>query len=312
MAAGKLGWPDSDRDMWLSAERAGAGRGKVKVKDTGEDKDGEVGGFGLKAEKQEQPAKGKGKGKRREAEMGNWSEGLEDADYTKLLEDGGEEAGAPSPTPRIGRGTVIAVDLLRMDPLPGVRTLQMDFLTPEANACIAELLCEPSVSAVTAALEEPGGAGVDGGVLEGERGDGKADVILSDMAANFTGNTTADVEASLEICKSVFKFVRRHLRSAESVGRSWGGALVYVFPPSFACAVYAMLTCVAAGRLKHFAHPAADGFRRKILNPNFNKVVFVKPPSSRAESREGYWVCLGWKGTPAYRKSISRRSASRR
>ena len=73
-----------------------------------------------------------------------------------------------------------------------------------------------------------------------------------------------------------------------------------------------MLMRCAIDRIKHFAHPAADGFRRKILNPNFNKVVFVKPPSSRAESPEGYWVCLGWKGTPAYRKAMSRKSASRR
>ncbi len=223
VAAGKMGWPDSDRDQWLSSDRAGAAPVTAGA--------GREEGFGLKKEKRAQMAKGKGKGKGRDREVGNWSEGavggggLEDADYTKLLEeDEQEEAGAPQR--RIGRGTIIAVDLLRMEPLPGVRTLQMDFLSPEADACIAELLREPSASAVTAALE----GDADEGTLEKERGDGKADVILSDMAANFTGNTTADVEASLEICKSVFKFARRHLRSAESVGRSWGGALVYVFP----------------------------------------------------------------------------------
>lgn len=252
VAAGKMGWPDSDRDQWLSADRVGAGKGKGRAMEE-EDGDGEVGGFGLKAEKRAQLAKGRGKGKGRE-QIGSWSEGveaggkLEDADFTKLLEeDEGEgESDAAAPQRRIGRGTVIAVDLLRMDPLPGVRALQMDFLSPEADACLAELLREPSASAVTAALEGDAGQGAL------EQGDGKADVILSDMAANFTGNATADVEASLEICKSVFKFARRHLRSAESIGRNWGGVLVYVF-------IFVFLLIIRVwGRLVAYADALCD------------------------------------------------------
>ena len=96
VAAGKMGWPDSDRDQWLSTERAGPGRGKGRAEGEG-DGDGGVEGFGLKAEKRAEMVKGKGKGKGRE-EAGRWSEGgeraggLEDADFTKLLEEGEDDA----------------------------------------------------------------------------------------------------------------------------------------------------------------------------------------------------------------------------
>ncbi|KAI1789336.1 S-adenosyl-L-methionine-dependent methyltransferase [Ganoderma leucocontextum] len=270
VVAGKMGWPDSDRDHWLTRERAGQGQGKGAVDAVA----GRGVGFGLNTEKKAQMAK-----RKKDGRAADWSsvppegaEGREDADFTKLLEEE-EEA---IPLRRIGRGSIVAVDLLRVESMPGVRTLQMDFLSPQADGCISELLREPSVSVVTAALE--GDKGVDESMLE--RGDGKADVILSDMAANFTGNTTADVESSMAICESVFEFACRHLRTAESIGRKGGGALV----------------------LKHFAHPAADSFRNKVLVPNFNKVAFTKPPSSRSESPEGYWVCMGWRGAPASRR----------
>ena len=120
-----------------------------------------------------------------------------DVDYTELLHD---EGPLPDVAP-VGRGTVVAVDLLRMEPLPGVQTLQMDFLSPAAATYV-------------------------GALLEGEGGDGKADVILSDMAANFTGNDTADIESSLTIAESVFEFTKRHLRTADSVGKKRAGVLV--------------------------------------------------------------------------------------
>ena len=52
-------------------------------------------------------------------------------------------------------------------------------------------------------------------------------------------------------------------------------------------------------RIKHFMHPAAIKFRKEVLEPNFHIVEFDKPPSSRSESREGFWICLGWKGPPS-------------
>jgi 23S rRNA (uridine2552-2'-O)-methyltransferase len=55
-----------------------------------------------------------------------------------------------------GGGRVVAIDLLAMDPLPGVECLQLDFLDPEAPERLKALLGGP------------------------------ADVVLTDMAANAT------------------------------------------------------------------------------------------------------------------------------
>ncbi|KAH9986868.1 23S ribosomal RNA methyltransferase [Russula vinacea] len=149
-----------------------------------------------------------------------------------------------------GRGVVIAVDRLRVAPMPGVHTLQADFLAPETA---------PMVEAIIRAKANP---------------DGKADVILSDMAANATGNRTHDTQESLDICHAVWDFTNKHLRTATSIGRKSGGVLL----------------------LKHFEHPELQQFRGTYLNPNFHHVLYIKPDSSRAASREGYWLCLGFKG----------------
>ncbi|KAG6862998.1 hypothetical protein C0991_008911, partial [Blastosporella zonata] len=82
----------------------------------------------------------------------------------------------PLDEPGVGQGTIVAVDLLRMQPIPGVNTIQADFLSPEAEILIHGLLS-----------------------IKGNP-EGKVDVILSDMAANTSGNHTADTESSLEIC----------------------------------------------------------------------------------------------------------------
>ena len=52
------------------------------------------------------------------------------------------------------------------------------------------------------------------------------DVILSDMAANTTGNNVADSQSGLEICEAVFDFVTHNLRTAEEIGRRKGGVLL--------------------------------------------------------------------------------------
>ncbi|KAJ6602468.1 ribosomal RNA large subunit methyltransferase J [Mycena vulgaris] len=103
---------------------------------------------------------------------------------------------------RRGRGTIIGVDLLRMNPIPGVQFIQADFLAVDTEALIRS-------------------------IIERKRGPlGKADVILCDMAGNSTGNTVHDIESSMSICTSVFEFAQRHLRSAESIGRHMGGVLL--------------------------------------------------------------------------------------
>ena len=100
------------------------------------------------------------------------------------------------------RGVVIAVDRLRIAPMPGVHTLQADFLAPETASLVEAIIC---------AKANP---------------DGKADVILSDMAANASGNRTHDTQDSLDICHAVWDFTTKHLRTAESIGRRSGGVLL--------------------------------------------------------------------------------------
>jgi len=177
---------------------------------------------------------------------GSWSTTPEPDPLDELDLDESSQAEESSPQAVQGCGTVIAVDLLPIYPIPGVKTLKMDFLALETADYIDALLPPESR--------------------------GKVDVILSDMAANFSGNRTHDVQSSLDICYAVFEFAQKHLKPAINVGRTRGGVLV----------------------LKHFAHPLTQEFRKKMLQPNFHTVLYSKPDSSRAESSEGYWICMGW------------------
>jgi len=162
---------------------------------------------------------------------------------------------------KAGRGTIVAIDLLRMLPIPGVKTIQMDFLSPQADAYITSLAETP---------DNPGG---------------KIDVILSDMAANFSGNKTHDIESSLDLCHAVITFARRHLQNADETGRRKGGVLV----------------------LKYFEHPLMAKFRHEELKPWFRGVYNSKPDASRAESSEGYWICMGFRDSPLPKPQKSNR-----
>ncbi|PPQ74476.1 hypothetical protein CVT24_000127 [Panaeolus cyanescens] len=109
----------------------------------------------------------------------------------------------PSPSTQTGRGTIIAVDLLNISPITGVQTVRGDFLQESTTELLHGLLCSDPLN---------------------KRG--KVDVVLSDMAANLSGNDARDTEMSLEICLAVFEFARWHLRSADEIGRKKGGVLL--------------------------------------------------------------------------------------
>ncbi len=47
-------------------------------------------------------------------------------------------------------------------------------------------------------------------------------------------------------------------------------------------------------RLKHFSFDAMNVFRKEKLEPHFSNVQYIKPPASRSESSESYFVCRGW------------------
>jgi 23S rRNA (uridine2552-2'-O)-methyltransferase len=132
-------------------------------------------------------------------------------------------------------GKVVACDILSMDPIVGVDFLQGDF---REEAVLEALL---------------------------NRIDGKnVDVVMSDMAANFTGNDAADaarsmylVELALDMCNQVLK--------------KNGAFVVKVFQ--------------------------GTGFEQfmKDARAAFKVVKTRKPESSRARSREVYLVATGFK-----------------
>jgi 23S rRNA (uridine2552-2'-O)-methyltransferase len=94
---------------------------------------------------------------------------------------------------------LIAVDLLPIRPIPGVVTIQADFLSPIADALVRANLPPES----------------DTGVV---------DLILSDMAPNISGNASADIARCLRLWEAVFRFARRYL--TVQGGKNTGGALV--------------------------------------------------------------------------------------
>jgi 23S rRNA (uridine2552-2'-O)-methyltransferase len=104
----------------------------------------------------------------------------------------------------VGKGTIVAVDLLPIAAIPGVHTLKANFLSSKTEILIKELLTS---------TDNP---------------EGQADVILSDMAANSSGNKIHDTESSLEICEAVLRFAQNNLRTADSIGRPRAGVLLCV------------------------------------------------------------------------------------
>jgi 23S rRNA (uridine2552-2'-O)-methyltransferase len=81
-----------------------------------------------------------------------------------------------------GRGRVVAIDFLPMDPIAGVAFAQLDFLDPAAPARLRELLGGP------------------------------ADVVLSDMAANATGHRRTDHLKIMALAETAAEFARAVLK----------------------------------------------------------------------------------------------------
>jgi 23S rRNA (uridine2552-2'-O)-methyltransferase len=133
------------------------------------------------------------------------------------------------------RGRVVAIDLLPMDPVPGVVVLHIDFLSPAAPA------------AIVAALG------------------GRADVVLSDMAAPATGHGATDHVRIVALAEAAYDFARTIL--------ALGGA--------FVAKVY---------------QGGAESSLLRQLKHDFASVRHAKPPASRAESAEVYVVAMGFRG----------------
>ena len=134
-----------------------------------------------------------------------------------------------------GRGRVIGIDLLDIDPIPGVEFRVLDFLTDEAPAVLHEWL------------------------------GGKADVVLSDMAANATGHKKTDHLRIVGLVELAAHFAREVLAP--------GGVFV---------------AKVLQG--------GTEGEVLANLKRDFAAVRHVKPAASRAGSSELYVLATGFRG----------------
>ena len=140
---------------------------------------------------------------------------------------------------RIGaRGRVIAIDILEMKPVAGVEFLQLDFLDETAPGRLKAML------------------------------DGKADVVLSDMAANATGHRQTDHLRIMALAEAAAHFAREVL--------SEGG--------SFLCKVL---------------QGGTEAALLAALKQDFASVKHVKPPASRSDSAELYLLARGFRGASA-------------
>jgi 23S rRNA (uridine2552-2'-O)-methyltransferase len=137
---------------------------------------------------------------------------------------------------RIGaHGRVIAIDILEMKSVAGVEFLQLDFLDETAPGRLKAML------------------------------DAKADVVLSDMAANATGHRQTDHLRIMALAEAAAHFAREVL--------SEGG--------SFLCKVL---------------QGGTEAALLAALKRDFASVKHVKPPASRSDSAELYLLARGFRG----------------
>ena len=133
---------------------------------------------------------------------------------------------------RIGR--IIGVDLQEVEPIAGCEIHQLDFLEDDADDKVKAWL------------------------------GGRADVVMSDMAAASSGHKQTDHLRIIALCEAAAYFAFDVLEE--------GGTFV---------------AKVLAG--------GAEGELQKLLKQRFRKVVNVKPGASRADSSEKFVVATGFK-----------------
>lgn len=134
-----------------------------------------------------------------------------------------------------GNGKVVAIDLLPVDSIPGVDFIQMDFMDDAAPDRLREML------------------------------GGKADIVLSDMAANTVGHRQTD-----------------HLRIVALVEAAAHFAIEVLSPGG------ALLAKVFQG--------GTEGELLALLKRDFAVVKHVKPGASRSGSSEMYVLATGFRG----------------
>ncbi len=132
-------------------------------------------------------------------------------------------------------GTVLGVDLQEVEPVAGSIAYVLDFMEDDADEKVKEWL------------------------------DGKADVVMSDMAAASSGHKQTDHLRIIALCEAAAYFAFDVLEE--------GGTFV---------------AKVLAG--------GAEGDLQKLLKQKFTKVQNFKPGASRSDSSEKFVVATGFRG----------------
>jgi len=132
-------------------------------------------------------------------------------------------------------GRIIGVDLQEVEPVAGAEIHQLDFMEDDADIKVKNWL------------------------------GGKADVVMSDMAASASGHKQTDHMRIMALCETAAYFAFDVLEE--------GGTFI---------------AKVLAG--------GAEGDLQKLLKQKFTKVANVKPPASRADSSEKFVVATGYRG----------------
>ncbi len=135
------------------------------------------------------------------------------------------------------KGRIIGVDLQAVDPIAGAELHVLDFLADDADAQVKAWL------------------------------GGRADVVMSDMAASSSGHKQTDHLRIVALCEAAAELAFDVLDE--------GGTFV---------------AKVLAG--------GAEGELQTLLKQRFDKVSNVKPPASRSDSSEKFVVARGFRGLP--------------
>jgi 23S rRNA (uridine2552-2'-O)-methyltransferase len=136
-----------------------------------------------------------------------------------------------------GKGKVVAIDLLEMPGIPGVIFVQLDFHAEDAPERLTAML------------------------------GGRADVVMSDMAANTTGHRKTDQLRIVGLVEIAAAF-------ASEVLKPGGAFLAKVF------------------------QSGADAELLAQLKRDYTTVRHVKPAASRQDSSERYVLATGFRGGP--------------
>ena len=134
-----------------------------------------------------------------------------------------------------GKGRVVAIDLLEMPEIVGVTFAQLDFLADDAPDRLIAMM------------------------------DGRADVVMSDMAANTTGHRKTDQLRMIGLVEAAAAF-------AAEVLKPGGTFLAKTF------------------------QSGADAELMTQLKRDFTSIRHVKPAASRQDSSERYVLAMGFRG----------------